>query len=521
MNPIRWYGPTLAVLATGVMILVAGPTMVQRIATAQTETKLAVIRSDLTNNDTLNQLSSSFRKVGEIVEPSVVSIEVSAKASTLREKGNSYEDEMFRRFYGPQGPQGRGRGQGQQQDPNLDQYNPQRRFGSGSGWVYDNKGHIITNNHVVDGAEEIKVKFADGSERKATIVGTDPRSDVAVIKVSPDNLHPAALAKEPVEQGDIVFAFGSPMSFEFSMSQGIVSAKGRKLRIIAGGQGYEQFIQTDAAINPGNSGGPLTNIRGEVVGMNSAIATRTGGSDGLGFAIPVDMVTDVVKQIISQGKVVRGYLGVFIEDLDEETAKTFGFKGKGVLVVEPIEGGPADKAGLKPEDIITKVDGKAVKTADELRFTIAGFAPKSKVPLEVIRDGKTITVQLEVGELAEQLVAGTGKPSAGGLAPKPGKAPEALTKLGIEAVETFTETIAQQAQIEFSPGVMIRDVRPESIAQVEGLGRFVIITRVNGTAIKNVEEFYALVAKLDPVSGIRLLVKQDGRTRVVTLKLPG
>ncbi len=515
MNPIRWYGPTLAVLATGAIVLVAGPSMVQRIATAQTETKLAVIRNDLTKNDTLNELSSSFRKVAEIVEPSVVSIEVSAKASSLRDK--NYEDEMFRRFYGPQG---RGQQRQQQPDPGMDQYNAPRRFGSGSGWVFDNKGHIITNNHVVDGAEEIKVKFADGSERKATIVGTDPRSDVAVIKVSPDNLHPAVLAKETVEQGDIVFAFGSPMSFEFSMSQGIVSAKGRKLRIIANGQGYEQFIQTDAAINPGNSGGPLTNIRGEVVGMNSAIATRTGGSDGLGFAIPVDMVNDVVKQIITQGKVVRGYLGVFIEDLDEDTAKTFGFKGKGVLVVEPIEGGPAAKAGLKPEDIITKVDGKPVKSADELRFTIAGYAPKTKVPLDVVRDGKAITVDLEVGELAEQLVAGTNPNGPGKAAPK-GKAPEALGKLGIEGLETFTETLAQQAQIDFTPGVMIKDVRPESIAAAEGLTRFVIITRVDGKAIKSVEELYSFFEKFDSGTGVRLLVKQDGRTRVVTLKLPG
>ncbi|NJL31408.1 MAG: PDZ domain-containing protein, partial [Phycisphaerales bacterium] len=263
-------------------------------------------------------------------------------------------------------------------------------MGSGSGWVYSADGHIITNNHVIEEADRIEVRFFNGESMDAVVVGTDPKTDVAVIKVDATKLHASTLATEPVEQGEIVFAFGAPFRFEFSMSQGIVSGQGRQLGILAERQGYENFIQTDAAINPGNSGGPLTNIYGQVVGMNTAIASRTGAFNGLGFAIPIDMVKKVVDELIATGTVQRGYLGIFIEELDPRMARTFGYDGKGVLVTNPIDGGPAAEAGVQRGDIITKVEGKPVSTPDELRNLVADLAPGKRYDWRFIGKARSV-----------------------------------------------------------------------------------------------------------------------------------
>jgi serine protease Do len=238
-------------------------------------------------------LSEAFKDVARVVEKSVVSITVYSK----RPPTGGIPEELLPLLPPGRAPKG---------NSEFDDYDVPQQYGSGSGWIYDTKGHIITNNHVIDGADRIVVRFYDGSERDAKVVGVDTKTDIAVVKVKGDDLHPAKRADKPVDQGEIVFAFGSPFRFDFSMSQGIVSAKGRQLGILRGAQGYENFIQTDAAINPGNSGGPLTNIYGEVVGMNTAIASRTGAYNGLGFAIPVRMVEQVGDQLIENGKVSRG-----------------------------------------------------------------------------------------------------------------------------------------------------------------------------------------------------------------------
>jgi serine protease Do len=340
----------------------------------------------------------------------------------------------------------------------------------------------------------------------------------------------------------MVFAFGSPFRFEFSMSQGIVSAKGRQLGIIRSydedtGQvtaGYENFIQTDAAINPGNSGGPLTNIYGEVVGMNTAIASKTGTYNGIGFAIPVNMVTDVVDQLINEGEVSRGYLGVYIDDLDEQMAQTFDFDSDdGVLVVNPIDGSPADQAGLQAGDIITHLkteqmqQKQAVASADELRMTVASLSPGTKVTLTVFRKGKTVEKTVTLGELDNKQASAGGE---GGM-DQPGagdetQGAEVLRKMGIEAVATFNEQIARQLGIDYKPGAVIRAIRPNSIADAQGLQRGMIITHVMDQQIDSAQELVQAVEQRTDNKPVRLRVLQwnpqrdEFLSRFVVLSLP-
>ncbi|MCE9591339.1 MAG: trypsin-like peptidase domain-containing protein [Planctomycetes bacterium] len=535
MNRIRWYGPTVVLALTVLVVMIAGPGLVRHLVWAQRDARITLVKDDLKGNQTLAELSKSFRSVGEVVEPSVVYIQVSKKAQPRPERERLSPEDMWRWRFGPGAPNmpgmpDEGEGNDDHESPDdqpgdkpgdMDKYNVPQVFASGSGWVYDSKGHIITNNHVIAEADVITVRFHDGGERQAKLVGSDPKTDIAVIQIDDGDLHPATIAKEPVEQGDIVFAFGSPFRFEFSMSQGIVSAKGRQLGIIrdrSGLEGYENFIQTDAAINPGNSGGPLTNIYGQVIGMNTAIASRTGAYNGLGFAIPADMITDVVDQILKNGRVTRGYLGVFIEDLEPKMAKTFGFAGKGVLVRSPIKDGPAEKAGLKPGDIITKVDGKAVSTAEQLRRTVAGYAPGAKVPLDVFREGKTLTMDLVVAEMPAEVAR------AGSVKPEPATQPEDVAaelmhKLGIDSAVTFTADVAARLRIPFHAGVLVRTVRPGSSADAAGLSRGQVITDVMGVTVKTIQEFGTELKKHDLSKGVRISVIEGGVPRFLLLEM--
>ena len=534
MNRIRWYGPTLVLLITVLVVMIAGPQMVRRMAWAQTDANIKLAQNELKESDFLAQLSDSFRKVADSVKHSVVSIEV------LSRQDREGPRDMFRRFFGPdmpgqpgQRPDGNGNGNGDDEGQ-YEEYDPARPFGNGSGWVYahsDGEHYIITNAHVIRKADKIRVRFVDGSKREATVVGTDPRTDVAVLKVEADGLHPAAVADKPPQQGDMVFAFGSPFRFDFSLSQGIVSAKGRQLGIIGPG-GYENFIQTDAAINPGNSGGPLTNIYGEVVGMNTAIASRTGTYNGLGFAIPVQMVTDVADQIIEQGEVQRGYLGVYIEDIDEQKARTFGYdSGDGVLVVDPLPDSPAAKAGLKEGDIITQVEGEAVENADELRYKIAGYPPGTDVEVTVFRGGETMSKTITLAQLPERGQLSSRGPGGGdsGDAGQPDESQEGvktLRKLGLQAFQTFTQQMAGQLDAPHKPGVLVRRVRSGSTAATNGLSPGMIITRVMGQPVESVQQLVAEVEKHEPSQPLRLRIAQwnpdeeQYRERFVFLELP-
>ena len=525
MKQVKWYGPTILLLITILLLLVAGPPMARKLAYEYDDAKIIQIRENLKSNPSLAELSDSFKKVARVVEKSVVSITVYSKRPAAGGAGNltpEMEEELRRWFFGPEG-----RTTPPEKRPapreNFEEYDVPQPTGNGSGWVYDADGHIITNNHVVDGADRVVVRFYDGSERDASIVGTDAKTDVAVIKVKGEKLHAATRSGSPVEQGEIVFAFGSPFRFDFSMSQGIVSAKGRQLGILRGNQGYENFIQTDAAINPGNSGGPLTNIYGEVVGMNTAIASRTGAYNGLGFAIPIKMVTNVADQLITDGKVSRGYLGVFIRDLTPQLGKSFGYEGKGVLVENPIEGSPGAKAGMQRGDIITKVDGTAVNTADELRNYVASLKPGTKVNVELHRledpaalKGKLVTIELIIGEQPDAITAL--RPTPGGQGPVDDEAAQLLGRLGLE-VDTHTEAIAKQLGNKFVPGAIVKRVRPGSAAEAAGLMPRQVIIDVMGKAVTDAKSLLNELTKHDLSKGVRISVMDGDSPRFVFLEL--
>ncbi len=527
MSRIRWYGPTLVLLITVLVVMILGPGVARQIAYTQTQARVSAVKNSLSENPFLAELSESFRKVSKAVEPSVVAIQVLARAD------NAQRDAL-RRHLGPdmdglldqlEDRQGR--------DDRYDRYAPPQPIGSGSGWVYrhfggddgeEGRDYIITNNHVVRNADVIKIRFHDGAEYEARVVSTDPRTDIAVLEVDAANLVPASIAQDDVQQGDIVFAFGSPLSFDFSMSQGIISATGRELGIInVEGGGYENFIQTDAMINPGNSGGPLTNIYGEVVGMNTAIAAgrgpRTPGNGtfvGLGFAIPAQMVSDIVDQIIENGSVRRGFLGITLsqEDLDERMARSFGFDGRGVLVSEVTAGGPADRAGIQRGDIIIRVDDTSTATIARLRNTVAGYRPGAEVRVELFRNGQTLTVTVVLDEFPTKMPARAADPDQQSDPADDAEGMSALRKLGITGIQDFTEQTAGQLGVGHIPAVMVTAVRTHSVAWAEGMRRGMLITDVMGEPAASVDQLIERVQQHDPNAGIRFSVSTwDRRTR--------
>ncbi|MDM7915861.1 MAG: Do family serine endopeptidase, partial [Candidatus Eisenbacteria bacterium] len=275
--------------------------------------------------------------------------------------------------------------------------------GSGSGVIISPDGYVLTNNHVVREADQIRVTLEDGRTFDAEMVGTDPKSDVAVIRIKADDLVPARLGNsDELEVGEWVLAVGNPFQLSSTVTAGIVSAVGRSNIGLAD---YEDFIQTDAAINPGNSGGALVNLDGEVVGINTAIATRSGANEGVGFAIPINMASRIKDSLIHEGKVVRGWLGVNIQNLNESTAEIFGLdRPQGALVSQVVPGSPAADAGLRVRDVITEIDGRPVKDVEDLQLQVVDRAPGTRVKLTVQREGRDRTVEVKLGELEAESV---------------------------------------------------------------------------------------------------------------------
>ncbi|MBW9265471.1 MAG: DegQ family serine endoprotease, partial [Candidatus Thiodiazotropha sp. (ex. Lucinisca nassula)] len=402
--------------------------------------------------ENLRQTGKAFAYVAQKVSPSVVYIQV----ETVRERApnNEYSpfgDDLFRRFFGPRFP-GAPR---QQQKPRR-----HRSVGQGSGFVFShdkglfsNKAYVMTNNHVVEGADRITVKFKNGHEFSAEIKGSDPKSDIAVLEIVADDLPALSLGdSNKLDVGEWVLAFGNPFGLSHTMTAGIVSAKGRTSLGISD---YEDFIQTDAAINPGNSGGPLVNLDGEVVGINTAIFSRSGGYMGVGFAIPINMAKGIANQLLDKGEVTRGFLGIMIQPLTPELAESFGTKyQKGILVAEVSENSPADRAGLKQGDLIFKLDGKNVGNVGDFRNRISLTSPGSKVGLEIIRNGKPKAIEVTVGELSEQSVAGSNT--------------KTTEELGL-TVQTLDKELAESFGTNTTQGVIVTNVSPGSIAAMAGI----------------------------------------------------
>jgi serine protease Do len=438
---------------------------------------------------------SGFAPVIKAVVPTVVSIKSSKVVKTQSRRGQGQIPDDFRDFFGDQF----GR---QFSIPNLP--DEQRSEGLGSGVIVSPEGYILTNNHVVDGATSVQVVLYDRREFKARVIGRDDKTDIAVVKIDAGSLSPVTIGNsDNVEVGDYALAIGNPFGVGQSVTFGIVSATHRGMRNEI--EGYEDFIQTDAAINPGNSGGALVNDRGELIGINTAIIARgSAGNQGIGFAVPVNLARNVMDQILKNGKVTRARLGILPQDVTPTIARQFGAKdSQGALVGEVEAGSPASKAGLKTGDIILEVSGKSVYDANQLRNMISSMQPGSNVNLKVWRDGAQHTLPVTLGELNPEEArnrGGSGRGNSG--------SDDALDGV---SVENLTSQVARGLNLPSgTTGVVVNEVSPASAAASAGLKQGDVIQEVNRRPVKNVAEFEAAVR--NSKDGTLLLVNRDGHT---------
>jgi len=378
----------------------------------------------------------------------------------------------------------------------------------GSGFIVSNDGYILTNAHVVDSADEILVRLTDKREFKAKVIGADKRTDVALIKIEVTGL-PVVHLGDPnaLKVGEWVVAIGSPFGFDNSVTAGIVSAKGRSLPQ----ENFVPFIQTDAAINPGNSGGPLFNMKGEVVGINSQIYSRSGGFMGISFAIPIDVAMDIQGQLRATGKVSRGRIGVVIQEITKELAESFGLaKAQGAAVNAVEKGGPAEKAGIEPGDVILKYDGKVVSSSSELPRLVGATRPGSKVSIQVWRKGATKDLTVVIGEIPDEKVA-----LKGGKNNKPTE--QVANRLGLIVSELTTE---QKRELKVSGGLLVEDIRGNTARADLRPGDVILslISRGVSNDLKSVEQFNKLLSQLDKGSNVTLLVRRGEIQTFVTIK---
>jgi len=441
----------------------------------------------------LDILSERFRAVAKRIQPSVVAIGVS---QTVEASPWPFDSDLFRRFFGERGG-----------SPGGGKREFQRR-GLGSGVIVSADGYILTNNHVVADADEITVRLQDGREFPAKVIGTDPPSEIAVVQIKARNLTVAALGdNEAMEVGDWVLAVGAPFGLDQTVTSGIISATGRRG---VGITEFENFIQTDAAINPGNSGGPLVNMRGEVIGINTAIASRSGGYMGIGFAVPINMAREVMRRLVEEGEVVRGWLGVSIQPLTKELAESMGIKAdKGILVNEAFEDGPAAEAGIKAGDIILKFGDKETDDANTLQSAVAWTKPGTKVDVVLLRDGKRRTVTVEVAMRSEQ-------PQLAAAGRQPGK-PAELEELGIE-VSAVTPQAREQFGYEPGQGVLVTGVESGSLADRAGLEEGMLILQAANKDVKSVAGLQKVLKDADLAKGLPMLVRAGDRQMFVLIK---
>ena len=442
----------------------------------------------------LGGFTNGFSSIVQPALPAVVNISSSkvVKVPSSDQMQPFFNDPMFRQFFGDQfGEQNR--------HPHSE-----REQSLGSGVIVSPDGYLLTNNHVVDGATDIKVSLSDRREFQAKVVGTDPKTDIAVLKIDATNLPALTIGdSSKVQVGDVVFAIGDPFGIGETATMGIVSAKNRGLGSAI--EDYEDFIQTDAAINHGNSGGALVDLHGSLVGINTAILPGNGGgSQGIGFAVPIDMAHQVMDQLIAHGKVVRGYLGIHIENVTPALAKSFGLQqSTGALIGDVSADGPAAKAGLKRGDVITQLNGEKVDGSNDLRLRVSQTAPGTAVQLKVIRDGQSQTFNVTLGELQDKdekapVSEGTGS---------------ALD--GVQ-VETLTPEIAQQLDLSAGTrGVVVGSVDPSSAAAASGLSRGDVIQEVNRKPVNTAQEFQQAIGSSK--GSVLLLVNHGGVTQYIAI----
>ncbi len=419
--------------------------------------------------------SGSFAQVAENVAPAVVNINTVTRGQGRTPIEEFFGDEFFKRFFGDQ----------------PERQEPLRSLGSGV--IVDSSGIVLTNAHVVERASEIEAVMSDGKKIKAKLAGVDRRTDLAVLKLQGSGPFPAATLgdSDRIKVGDWVLAIGSPFGLQQTVTAGIISAKGRSI-----GQGpFDDFLQTDAAINPGNSGGPLVNMSGEVIGINSAILSRSGGNVGIGFAIPVNMAKRIYTELAAKGKVTRGWLGVSIQPLTPELAKGFGLKdAKGVLVSDVVQDSPAAKAGIIAGDIVVEFDKRKVDTPQDLQKVVALTAPGKGVPIKVWRDKTEKTLEIKIGDTPEDNVALKSM--------NKGK-----SMLGLD-VRPITPEVARQLNVKSTEGVVVANVEEDSAAAESGLQRGDIIREVNRQRVRSVPDFERITRDLKEGDRVTVLLQR-------------
>ena len=444
----------------------------------------------------INAQANEFKSLSPLVKqlsPSVVNISTTSVTkgnlrsfqSPFGEREDDPFDDFFEKFFGD---------------------SPQKEFkrqGLGSGFIFSEDGYIITNNHVVERATDIKVILQNGNSYVAEIIGTDPKTDIALLKIEPTEKLPAVRFgnSDDLEIGDWVLAIGNPFGLGHTVTSGIISAKGRSL----GFGSYDDFLQTDAAINPGNSGGPLFNFDGEVVGVNTAIIAR---GQGIGFAIPINMTKNIVSQLKNGGKVVRGWIGVYVQQVTPEIAESFNLKeDSGALVADITADGPADKAGLKRGDIIVEVNGTQIDEMPELPKLVASYAPGTKTKMKVIRDGKEKVLSIKLGELPENGAKVSTRKHDN----------EVEKKLGL-IVQDITPQAKSRLGLESSDGVVITNVSAGSVAADAGLIRGDVILEINKKQIANLDDYRKQVDSSKEGQTLLFLVKRGSNTIYAALK---
>ncbi len=439
----------------------------------------------------------SFAPVVEKAAPAVVNISVVQKAKkSSRPRALRGGEDFLDRFFGmPQTPDGEG----------------QKREGQGSGFIFDPEGYVITNNHVVEDADEITVKLNNGRRIKAEIIGLDPKTDLALIKLQEKGPYPTISFgnSSELKVGDWVVAIGNPLGLDQTVTSGIISGRDRK-NVSPSRSSYDNFLQTDAAINRGNSGGPLLNVYGEVIGINSLIATASAfspGNMGIGFAIPSDTANDAITQLKVHGQRVRGCYGVMVGPVDEDLAKGFGMKeAHGALVRQVMEDGPNASSKLKPGDIIINFDGKEIREHSDLPITVAGSSIGKKVKVVVLRDNKEQTIEMTVGEMKDE--DGSFSPEAG----------SSVGKLGL-TIREITPEIASRFNFSEGEGLYIAEIESGSPAAESGLNVRDVILEINSQPVRSLADYRKLVSGKKPGDMLRFLVKRGTGTIFFAVKV--
>lgn len=438
--------------------------------------------------------NTAFSAVVNVISPVVANISTSKTIASRGPEAPQFFDEPFGGFF--------------------DYFNAPKKWKEeslGSGVVVSSDGYIITNNHVVEKADEIKVTLYGQQNYKGRIIGTDPKTDIAVIKISATNLPAIKWGdSDKLQVGEFVLAFGNPYSLGHTVTMGIVSALGRA---DVGVAEYEDFIQTDAAINPGNSGGPLVNIKGELVGINTAIFSRTGGYQGIGFAVPSNMVKSVMTQLISEGKVTRGWLGVTIQNLNPELSREFGLnKISGALVTDVFTGSPAQKADLRRGDVIIEINGKEIRNVESLRNIVAQSKVGTDIKLKILRDGRTLNVSISVTEFPQEL--------AHAAPVEPEVAPQTKGDMfaGL-SVMNITNDIAKQLGLSNNEkGVVIVKVDNYSVAGEAGLKKGDVIQEINKKRVKDLSDFNKVLSGIREGDTVLVFINRSGNKFYITLK---